>query len=131
MVSLIYILSTRVDLCFAVHKLTKFSSNYGRVHFEVLVHLIINIRENRYFGLRYYAKIKDTTLSGLLRQDIINPENQFMVFSNSRWQGCPYTGISTAAYISFIKVDQLIIAHMLQVQLLNKVHKVRTIQHAL
>ena len=33
-VSLIYLLSTRVDLSFAVHKLAKFSGNPGKVHFE-------------------------------------------------------------------------------------------------
>ena len=37
---LIYILSTRVDLSFAVHKLAKFSANPGKVHFEGLVHLL-------------------------------------------------------------------------------------------
>ena len=31
--SLIYLLSIRVDLSFAVHKLAKFSSNPGKVHF--------------------------------------------------------------------------------------------------
>ena len=31
--SLIYLLSTRVDLSFAVNKLEKFSENHGRVHF--------------------------------------------------------------------------------------------------
>ena len=31
---LIYFLSTRVDLSFAVNKLAKFSSNPGKVHFE-------------------------------------------------------------------------------------------------
>ena len=36
--SLIYVLSTRVDLSFAVQKLAKFSSNSGRVKFEGLVH---------------------------------------------------------------------------------------------
>ena len=35
--SLIYLLSTRVDLSFSVHKLAKFSSNPGKVHFEGLV----------------------------------------------------------------------------------------------
>ena len=38
--SLIYLLSTRVDLSFAVHKLAMFSANPGKVHFEVLVHLL-------------------------------------------------------------------------------------------
>ena len=36
--SLIYLLSTRVDLSFAVHNLEKFSANPGKVHFEGLVH---------------------------------------------------------------------------------------------
>ena len=31
--SLIYLLSTRVDLSFAVHKIEKFSANTGKVHF--------------------------------------------------------------------------------------------------
>ena len=38
--SLIYLLSTRVDLSFAVQKLAKFSANPGNVHFEGLVHLL-------------------------------------------------------------------------------------------
>ena len=38
--SLIYLLSTRVDLSFAVHKLAKFSANPSKVHFEGLVHLL-------------------------------------------------------------------------------------------
>ena len=37
--SLIYLLSTRVDLSFAVHKLEKFLSNPGKIHFDGLVHL--------------------------------------------------------------------------------------------
>ena len=35
--SLIYLLSTIMDLSFAVHKLAKFSANPGKVHFEGLV----------------------------------------------------------------------------------------------
>ena len=38
--SFIYLLSTRVDLSFSVHKLAKFSVNTGKVHFEGLVHLL-------------------------------------------------------------------------------------------
>ena len=38
--SLIYLLSTRVDLSFAVHKLANFSENPGKLHFEVLIHLL-------------------------------------------------------------------------------------------
>ena len=38
--SLIYLLSTRVDLIFTVQKLAKFSANPGMVHFEGLIHLL-------------------------------------------------------------------------------------------
>ena len=38
--SLMYLLSTRVDLSFAVQNLAKFLSNPGKVHFEGLVHLL-------------------------------------------------------------------------------------------
>ena len=37
---LIYLLSTRVDFSFTVHKLVKFSSNPGKVHSEGLVHIL-------------------------------------------------------------------------------------------
>ena len=50
--SLVYLLSTRVDLSFAVHKLEKFSANPGKVHFEGLVHLLSYIRYNKTFGLK-------------------------------------------------------------------------------
>ena len=45
--SLIYILSTIVDLSFAVHKLEKFSANPGKVYFEILIHLLRYIRYNK------------------------------------------------------------------------------------
>ena len=46
-----YVLSTRVDLSFPVHKLAKFSANPGKVHFEVLIRLLIYIRDNKTLGL--------------------------------------------------------------------------------
>ena len=44
--TLIYLLSTKVDLSFVVQKLARFSENPGEVHFELLVHLLRYIREN-------------------------------------------------------------------------------------
>ena len=38
--SLINLLSKRVDLSVAVHKLETFSSNLGKVHFELLVYIL-------------------------------------------------------------------------------------------
>ena len=93
--SLIYILSTRVDLCFSVHNMGNFSSNPGKVHFEGLVHLLGYMRDIKNLGLKYYASIEDATLSDILRQDIIKNDNQLMMFYDSIWQECPDTGIST------------------------------------
>ena len=78
--SLIYLLSTIVYLRFVAHKLAKFSSNPGEAYCEGLVYLLINIRYNNILGLNYYADMKDTPLSYLLRQDNNNTENQLMVF---------------------------------------------------
>ena len=50
--SLIYLLSTRVDLSFAVYKLAKFSENPGKVHFEGLIHFFRYIRDNKPLGLK-------------------------------------------------------------------------------
>ena len=50
--SLIYLLPTRVDLRFAVHKFAKFSENPGKVHSEGLIHLLKYIRYNKTLGLK-------------------------------------------------------------------------------
>ena len=99
--SLIYLLSTRLDLSFAVHKLAKFSANLGKVHFEGLVHFFRYIRDNNTLVLNYYADINDAPVTDLLRQANIKTKNRFMGFSDSSWQDCPDTGRSTGAYIIF------------------------------
>ena len=70
----IYFLSTIVYLIFSVQKLAKFSSNTGKVHFEGLVHFLIQIRDNKTLGLNYYSDINDAPLSDLLIQANINTE---------------------------------------------------------
>ena len=99
--SLVYLLSTRVDLSFAVHKLAKFPANPGKVHFEGLIHLLRYIRDNKTLGLKYYADINDTTVTDLLMQANIKTKNHLMDFSYSSWRDCPETGRSTGAYIIF------------------------------
>ena len=81
--SLIYLLYKRVYLSFAVHKLAKFSSNPGKVHFESLVHLLRYIRYNTNLVLQYYADTNDVYLSDLLGKAIIITQNQLMGFSDS------------------------------------------------
>ena len=66
--SLIYLLSTRVDLSFAVHNLAKQLANLGKLHFERLVHLLRYIRDNKTLGLKYYADLNDSPVIDLLIQ---------------------------------------------------------------
>ena len=74
---LIYLLSTRVDLSFAV--------NPGKLHFERLVCILRYIREIKTLVLKYYADMNDAPVSDLLRQAVIKTENHLMNFSDSSW----------------------------------------------
>ena len=82
-------------MIYAVHKLSKFSSNPGKIQFEGLVHLLRYIMENKTLGLKCYADIKDAPLYDLLRQANIKTENKFLDLSGSSWKDFPGTGRST------------------------------------
>ena len=69
-----------MEFSFAVHKLANFSSKPGKVNFEVLVHLVRYIRDNKTLGLEYYADINYAPASDLFIQDIIKTENNLMAF---------------------------------------------------
>ena len=64
-----------MDLSFSVHKLTKFSSNPSKVHFEGMVHSFVYISDNKTLGLKYYSEMKDAPSSELLGQASIETEN--------------------------------------------------------
>ena len=51
--------------------------------------------------LKYYADMKDSPLSDLLIQAIIETENQLMILSDYIWQDFMDTGRSTGAYMIF------------------------------
>ena len=120
-----------MDLSFAVHKLAKFSTNPGKLHFEGLVHLFRYIRDNKTLGLKYYADLNDAPVTDLLRQANNKTKNHLMDFSDSSWQDFSDTGKVQERILFSIKVDQLTMVHMFQYQLHNTVEKVSTMQHAL
>ena len=105
--SLIYLLSTKLDLSFAVKKLAMFSANPGKVHFEGLVHLSRYIRDNKTLVLKCYADMKDALVSDMLRQSSIKTENQLMAFSHSGWQYFPDAGRITGSYIIFYQCGSI------------------------
>ena len=69
-----------MDFSFALHKLEKVLTNPGKVHFEVLVHLLRYIMDNKTLGLKYYADMNDALVTYLLRQASIQTENHLMAF---------------------------------------------------
>ena len=88
-----------MDLSFAVQKLAKFSENSGKVYFEVLIHLLRYIRDNKTLGLKYYADLNDSPVTDILRQSNIKTKNHLMAFYDYSLKYCPDTGRSTGVYI--------------------------------
>ena len=120
-----------MDLRFTGHKLAKFSANPGKVHFEGLVHLLRYIRENKTFGLKYYADLNYAPVTDILRQSNLKTKNHlmpFLILVVRIFQ----TLEEVQEHILFsIKVDQLAMVHMFQDQLHNPVQKVSTVHAAL
>ena len=86
MVSLVYILSTKVDLCHIVHKLAIFSSNRVKFHFESLVHLLRYIKDNENLEIKHYSVIELMVLSYSIFQDFLDTGRStglYMVFYQS------------------------------------------------
>ena len=63
---MIYLFPTRVEFSFAVHKLAQFIADPGKAHLEVLVHILIYIRDNDTLGLKYYTDMNDAPVIELL-----------------------------------------------------------------
>ena len=87
--------------------------------------------DNKTLVLNYYADMKDVALYDPLRKASMKTNNPLMHFSDSSCQYYPDTSRIIGAYIIFIKVGQLTMAHMFQDQLLNKVQKLNTMQYTL
>jgi hypothetical protein len=96
--ALIYILSTRPDLTFAVSKLAKFMRLPGKKHFEAIAHLLHYLREKSQLGLKYYSDLARAPLQRILTESRVEATRNLVTFSDSSWQDCPDTGRSTACY---------------------------------
>ena len=55
-----------MEFSFAVHKLAQFIADPGKAHLEVLVHILIYIRDNDTLGLKYYTDMNDAPVIELL-----------------------------------------------------------------
>ena len=86
-------------LSFSVHKLSKFSENPVKLHFDGLIHLLRYIRDNKTLGLKYYADLNDAPVTDILSQASIKTKNHLIAFSDSSWKDCPDIGRSKEEYI--------------------------------
>ena len=103
------------------HNLAKFSEKPDKAHFEGLVNQLIYIRENKTLGLKYYADMNDAPVSDLLRKASIKNDNHlinFLILVGKVVQTLDEVQEHT---LSFIKVGQFTMAHMLQDHFLNQV----------
>ena len=97
--SLIYLTMTRTDILFAVNKIAKFSKSPGRVHFEVLIHLLRYLRDTAYLGIKFYSNFAEAPLLHALSSQNIHQHHPFFGFSDSSWNDDPDTGRSTGCFI--------------------------------
>ena len=108
---------------FCSSQVSKVSLNPGKVHLEVLVHLLSYIRDNKTLVLKYYAGMKDAPLSDLRRQARTKSGSQLM-FLMILVGKIVQTLAEVQAHIFYvIKVGQLTMAHMFQDQFINQVQK--------
>ena len=97
--SLIYLTMTRTDILFAVNKLAKFSRSPGRVHFNVLIHLLKYLRDNVYLGIKFYGNFMESPMLQALQSQHISQSHPFFGFSDSSWNDDADTGRSTGCFI--------------------------------
>ena len=125
--SLIYLLSTKVDLYFAVHKLENFH--------QILVKYTLKVWYTCW-DISWTTRIWDWDIMPRYMMNLyLNSWDKLALILRTNWW-CSLIPSGRTLHIlaelqdhilCFIKVDQLIISHMFQVQLLNQVLKVSTI----
>ena len=96
-----------------------------------LIHLLRYIRDNSTLGLKHYEEMDDSPVTDLLRQTRIKNVNHLIAFSGYSWHDFQTLEEVQEHTLYFIKVGQLIMAHMFQDHFPNPVQRVSTMQHAL
>ena len=129
--SLIYLLSTTVDLSFAVHKLAKFHQT-----------LVKNTLKNWYIYRGTLGTIRlwawSIMLVWMMHRYMNYWDNQLLILRINWWISLIIIGKLAQTLLEvqehtlyFIKMGQFTMLHMFQYLLLNQVQKVSTMQHAL
>jgi hypothetical protein len=80
-------------------KLAKFSRSPRRVHFDVLIHLLMYLRDNVYLGIKFYSNLVESPMLQALQSQHIFQSHPFFGFSDSSWNDNCDTGRSTGYFI--------------------------------
>jgi len=96
---LIYLGMMRTDILFAVNKLAKYTRKPGKMHFEVIIHLLRYLRDNTMYGLQYYSDIGESPIYKMLLSQNIQEQHLFFGFTESSWNDDQDTGRSTGCFI--------------------------------
>jgi len=80
---LIYLGMMRTDILFAVNKLAKYTRKPGKMHFEVIIHLLRYLRDNTMYGLQYYSDIGESPIYKMLLSQNIQEQHLFFGFTKS------------------------------------------------
>ena len=55
--SLMYLVNTRLDICYAVNVLSQFMSQPRQTHWTITKHVLRNLRGTVRYGLRYASRV--------------------------------------------------------------------------
>ena len=90
---------TRTDIIYAINKLAKFTCKPGKVHFEVLLHLLRYLHNNSLYGVHFYSNLSDAPIYQMLLSQNIEERHPFFGFMDSSWNDDSDHGQSTGCFI--------------------------------
>jgi hypothetical protein len=71
---------TRTEIIYAVNKLAKFTKRPGKTHFEALVHILCNLRDNLLLGIRFCNNLSDAPITKMLISENLSQHHPFLGF---------------------------------------------------
>jgi hypothetical protein len=91
---------TRTAIIYAVNKRAKFTKFPGKVHFDVLIHILWYLRDKTFLGIRFYNSLSESPITKMLMVEIISYQHLFFGFSDSSWNNGIDTGCTTGCFIT-------------------------------
>jgi hypothetical protein len=99
--SLIYLTLTHTDILFAVNKLTKFTHCPGKIHFDALGHVLRYLRDNNFWGLKFYHDFSTSPIHSVLSSNNLPTNEPFFTMCDSSWNDDVDHGHSTGCFLIF------------------------------